>query len=293
MEKLRILRDHWNGAPLPDLGRDRHGGDWHTTWRNLVRTDGVAGFTGLLAARIADPKTEFDRDVAEIGLTAARQFVIAKVERSAPPSIPPSLIPGIMELFENAASAALQWTMDDGEVPTLDLVRGGAGAFPTEFLRPNTRALCLFCCLFFGKADVIRVHDAGASRATLVDIDGPRLAEMRLLYPASWAYVTADYADFLRDAVGRGERYDVVTADTWHHFGRAIAWGHLSDIIGMCDGIFIVNYFSDMFEELNCAPDDLAALSAAVSSRTGVAVQFLHTMRRTDAVYWAVMRAAR
>jgi hypothetical protein len=46
----------------------------------------------------------------------------------------------------------------------------------------------------------------------------------------------------------------------------------------------------EMFSELNVQPDDLDALSPAVTERTGVDIVFTQTMQRTIPVYWAVMQ---
>jgi hypothetical protein len=244
-DKLALLRRHWAGEPL-DLGKDEFGRDLLTKWDAAVRQDAMRRFRATVSPAEAAAHSE-----------------------------PP----------ETFCLDALRWTGDDGEVPGLDDLRLAAGPFPTEYLRPGTTALCLFSARFYGRSDVIRVHDAGITQATLVDLDAKRLEEMRTIYPATWDYVAADCREFLRKDTGR---YDVVIADPWQTMAAEVAWDWLPKIMSMTTA-FIVNYIDEMLATLGVASDDLDRLSEVVCERTGVPVRFQKMMQRTKPVWWAVI----
>jgi hypothetical protein len=70
----------------------------------------------------------------------------------------------------------------------------------------------------------------------------------------------------------------------------------LSEIARLCapSFTFIVNCWPDTLAELGGNAEDLAALSCALSSRTGLATQFRQMMRRgqESSVYWAVIEVS-
>ena len=184
----------------------------------------------------------------------------------------------------------LRWTEDDGEIPSIGALRERAGHFPTKFLQPGMTVLCLFCARFFGRSDVIHVHDAGAAHATLVDTDSQRLEEMRLIYPSHWSYIADDYAAYLDRAAAIAEKFDVVIADPWAAGPMAsdVAWNWLMQIMSM-SALFITGYYTPMFEELGIEPDDLASLSKTLSDQTGRACSVLQVTTRNPAAYWVVI----
>jgi hypothetical protein len=207
------------------------------------------------------------------------------------PDASPTDIDTILAAFQQAALRCLTWTHDDGEIPTLDILRAQSAPFPAEYLKPNTTALSLFSARFYGRSDVIRLYDAGAAHVTLVDLDATTLDEMKAIYPKHWSYIAGDYAAFLAQAIAEGRRYDIIIADQWEAMGAEVAWDQLPRIMSMCDGIFIVDYWPRMFEALALPPDDLDALSHAVTLKTGVAIRMRAMLRRTqhNPVWWAVM----
>lgn len=85
----------------------------------------------------------------------------------------------------------------------------GRVSFPTDALRGQETALCLFAAAFGGLNDAQFLRDAGL-RATCVDIDRAKLWDMEFNYPTSWEFFPADVFEFCE----RTDRtWDVVTVD--------------------------------------------------------------------------------
>jgi len=196
----------------------------------------------------------------------------------------------IQQVFKAGAIEYLRWTEDAGEIPSIHELRCHAAAFPIEAVQGQRKALCLFCALFLGRSDVIHVYDASPEHVTLVDRLSDPLEEMKLIYPSSWEYVCSDYSEALRMATTRQLSYDLVVADQPEPIAKEVAWDCLPMIMNLCTDSFITNYFVEMFTDLGVACDDLSGLSQAVTLRTGVEVVFTQTMKRSDAVYWVVIR---
>lgn len=99
-------------------------------------------------------------------------------------------------------------------VPNLTLVRSEADTalYPSDALDGLTTAFMGFCAAFLGRQDCVPVADAGLD-AVCVDIDEPRLDEMRPLYPAGWQFVHADVFNYAAMRYAQGARWDVVSLD--------------------------------------------------------------------------------
>ncbi len=69
-----------------------------------------------------------------------------------------------------------------------------------------------------------------------------------------------------------------------------VALDALMPMMELCTDTLIVNFLTEMCDDLNVAPDDLQALSQAVGHRCGVAVSFVELLPRGPDLYWAVMR---
>jgi transposase-like protein len=317
-DKWEILRRSWeDGAAITDLGHDQWGRNLLDKWRRAASAGGRRGCVEYIQEKLrrsaampqkASPApsddsaaigAEIERAVAEIGAGALQSAV-----RDFASSISDSGVAGefrgqlsgrlaarLHEVFQRSALDALRWTEDDGEIPTLDIVRAHAGPFPVGAIRRRSNALCLFSCRFYGRSDVIRVHDGCIDDVTLVDNDPAGLDGMKAIYPAHWRYIVSDYTQFLASAAQLGSSYELVVADQWMNMCREVAWQHLADIMRICTGILITNYTRDMFEELGIQPDDLAALSRAVSDKTGEPVEFIEAMPRNPPVYWVVLQS--
>jgi len=196
----------------------------------------------------------------------------------------------LRQVFKQGALEALQWTEDDGEVPSLPILRYWSSVFPAAALRHKSNVLCVFCCRFYGRADVVHVHDAGPAAVTLVDSDARAMRDMKLIYPPHWNYVASDYQEFLSEAARSGRSYDVVVTDPWLTMAKEVAWDSLPMFMEICADTFITNYSTEMFDELNVPPDDLEGLRRVVGRRTGVDAAVTQVLARNSAVSWVVMR---
>lgn len=96
----------------------------------------------------------------------------------------------------------------------LDAIYAEATPYPAHLLREGDTGLCLFAAAFLGTNDAVHMARSGM-RVTCVDTDGPRLAEMEGLYPKDWAFHVEDAWDWALDAYSRGDRWDVVSVDTF------------------------------------------------------------------------------
>ena len=96
---------------------------------------------------------------------------------------------------------------------TLDSIYVQAGVYPTDVLAGYESVLVLFGAAFLGVNDVIHLAAAGLADVTVVDLDAEKLDAMRVLYPRTWKFVSADAFDFVDRQCASGARYDVVTAD--------------------------------------------------------------------------------
>lgn len=94
---------------------------------------------------------------------------------------------------------------------TLAELRADSHPYPTACLVGCETALVLFAAWFQGRQDAAWIAEAGL-RATCVDVDEHKLAEMRPLYPRDWEFV---HADAFRYAPTTDRQWDVVTADPW------------------------------------------------------------------------------
>ena len=319
LDKWEILCRYWKDRDsAADIGTDMANRPLVPKWHRIATTSGLNFGNYYLASRIRGPRPaipgvsagaaaargepwleeEIARLAAALGpaeLRARYRGLALTVTGSgfeAPYSngMSPPLVSRLKQIFKQGALEGLQWTQDDGEVPTLPILRSWSSRFPVAALRQKSNVLCMFCCRFYGRADVIHIHDAGPDTVTLVDNDAARMTDMKLIYPPHWNYVIGDYKEFLAEAVRSDWKYDVIIADLWRSMAREVAWDFLPTIMSICSDTFIVNYFDDMFEELQVPPTDLVGLSQAVSERAGIKIAFTQIEPRQSPVYWALMR---
>jgi hypothetical protein len=205
--------------------------------------------------------------------------------------LPPLAANRLREVFKGGALKYLSWTLDVDEVPSIEDIQLKANIFPTDAIEAKKNVLCLFCALFYGRADVIHVYDAAPKTATLVDNLSEHLENMKLIYPLNWEFVSADYEVFLAEASQSPKTYDLIISDHSTEMARKVLWDYLPVIMNLCSDTLIGNYLRDMILELGVQPDDLAGLSRAVSRKTGVDVTFSQMLERGPnyGVYWAVM----
>jgi extradiol dioxygenase family protein len=97
---------------------------------------------------------------------------------------------------------------------TLEHVAQERRPYPTELLEGAETALCMFSAAFLGHNAEIHFAEAGI-KTTCVDIDGPRLDEMKQLYPDDWQFVLEDAWQFAERAASVDVKWDIVSVDTF------------------------------------------------------------------------------
>lgn len=98
--------------------------------------------------------------------------------------------------------------------PTLEHVAQEARPYPDHLLADCATGLALFAAAFVGHNDAIHFALAGM-RGTCVDVDDEGLDRMRAIYPEDWEFAFSDAWSFAKRAIGFGERWDVVSVDTF------------------------------------------------------------------------------
>lgn len=98
--------------------------------------------------------------------------------------------------------------------PTLEDVAVEARPYPTYLLENAQTGLCLFSAAFMGHNEAIHfaLEDV---QTTCVDIDQEKLHNMAALYPDNWDFLCDDAWKFAEAAYALGERWDVVSVDTF------------------------------------------------------------------------------
>jgi hypothetical protein len=315
-DKWEIVCRYWaDRAAPPDPGLDKLKRPRLPRWDHIAASRGTAACLDYLriktrsleAAGAADNPVDggeavINREVAALAREIGHQEIQRRVIRLAEAipangflapfeeGLPARLVDRMREVFKAGALHALRWTEDVDELPTLEILREQAPPYPVDAISGCRNVLSLFSAWFYGRSDVIRIHDSCPEHVTLVDINEPLLQDMQLIYPAHWTYVRADYRDFLRQAEAEGRSYDLIVCDPFTDLVKPVAWDFLPIIMQLCSGTFITNYFAEMFSELGMEHDDLDGLSRAVKQRTGVDVAFVQALVRNSAVSWMVMR---
>lgn len=99
--------------------------------------------------------------------------------------------------------------------PTLEDVAMEARPYPADRLHGCETGLVLFAAAFLGHNDAIHFAEAGL-KTTCIDVDGPRLSEMRALYPDDWEFVERDAWEYAEECRLTGlYQWDAVSADTF------------------------------------------------------------------------------
>ena len=314
-DKLTILNRHWaDPGAVGDIGADKFGRPrlphWHAIAAaagrracadyirakiNTLRAGG-GGDTEATGERISHEIAQLIGQIGDLALQArvdevAQTITTAGFDAAVGDGLPQALVERLRQVFQAGALSALRWTEELGEVPTIEIIREQAPAdFPHRAVRGCREVLCLFSAWFYGRSDVIHVHAAGPDQVTLVDLHGPSLADMKLIYPAHWRYVCADFRDFLGQAETEGGFYDLIVSDPFRGVETAVAWELLPNIMRLCSSTFITNYFIEMFLELGVAADDVEGLTRAIRQRTGVDIVVTEIVPRNADVSWVVMR---
>lgn len=261
-------------------------------FRANAATDGA---TGAAECAISQEMALLWKEFGNGGLAAmTRQFAEAITLRGLANAggdrFSPELSARLKEVFKRAALDRLQWTEEAGEIPTIDILRAQRStAFPSEMIRGKRNALCVFCARFYGRDDVIHVHDVCPDHVTLVDDDAQSMADMKLIYPGDWSFVTDDYRRFFQRAAEVGAKFDLIICDEWPSMAKEVAWDCLPTIMSICSDMLIINYTTEMLDELNVSAHELRRLSTAVSQRTGIDVAFSKMSPLGANACWAVI----
>jgi hypothetical protein len=313
-DKWEILCRYWqDNRAVPDPGVDKFDRPLLPGWERIARARGSAACFDYLRAKVDSLRSsspddavgdgrDIDREISrllqQIGYDElqararhlAKTIALPGFHAADGNGLPARLDDRLRDVFKEGALQGLRWTEDAGEIPTIEIVRAQAPRFPVAAIQRKKRVLCVFCAWFYGRSDIIHVHDACPEHVTLVDLHAPSLEDIQLIYPRSWSYVCADYKEFFLGAEAAGQTFDLVVCDPFKGPARAVAWELLPTIMRLCSDTYVTNYFTEMFDELGAKPDDLVGLSRAVKQRTGVDVEFVETMERNSTVHWAVMR---
>lgn len=316
-DKWDILQRYWqDGAVVPDPGVNKFEQPCLPVWHDLAcrsasracldylraKADGIDKGAADASAAAGSVHEEVARLLHGADYADLQDRVLAfaaGISRCNPAicgdgELPAELTRRLRDVFEAAAVQALRWTHEVGEIPTLEILREQtSNSFPTQAVRNCKRVLSIFCANFYGRSDVIHIHDAAPEHVTLVDLDLPSLEDMRLIYPAHWTYINQDYETFLHNAAADGLSFDLVVCDPYRGHGKTVAWQLLPTVMRLCSDVFITNYFGEMFEELAVGPEDVGRLSRAVRGHTGVNIEILNVIHRAADVYWVVMRMRR
>jgi hypothetical protein len=249
-DKWEIVCRNWrdpSAAHDPCVGR--YGAAVLTEWGSAARIGGERALREYLRLRAIAPEASGDFCGAEVSrfsrgsVDRVDEIAIELVSRIKNQGYEeasvgdPVFSDRLREVFKAGALERLRWTEDAEEIPSLTELRAQANIFPTNAVRHKRRALCIFSALFFGRADVIHVHDAQPDAATLVDADD-RVHEMRLIYPADWRFIQSHYEDFLREATTHKESYDLIVCDEPEFLARKVVWDYLPTIMSMCSDTF-------------------------------------------------------
>ena len=315
-DKWELLCRHWQDrGSVPDPGVDKFGRPrlvrWETAavesataavfdyirFRATGSTSGPEGGEGAVAdqSSIRQETAALWREFGNGGLGAmTRQFAEAIASDGFPNAgsdrFSRELIVRLKEVFKRAALDRLQWTEEPGEIPTVDILRmQRSTAFPAEAIHGKRNALCVFCARFYGKDDVIHVHDVNPDHVTLVDDDAQSIEDMKLIYPEDWSFVVDDYRRYLQRALEVGAKFDLIVCDEWPAMAKEVAWECLPLIMNLCSDMLIINYTAEMFDELNVSMHELRRLSTAVSKKTGVEVAFSKMSPLGANACWAVI----
>lgn len=199
--------------------------------------------------------------------------------------------------FMRAGKAALRYTGDPGEVPSLrDIQQTAQKAFPTRILNGCRSAASFFVAQFYGKNDVIHIYNAGIAQVTLVDLDVEKLGVMRDIYPDDWEVLCEDaFAAARRFREGQ-RTFDVVTCDAYSGGdAETVAWTGYPLWESLAGKYLLLMYSASMLEQLHAAPEP-ASVAEALNRRLDRVVRVVDLIKRSShagGIYWCVIDTSR
>lgn len=98
--------------------------------------------------------------------------------------------------------------------PPLDRISKAARPYPAWLLPHGGTGLILFAAAYLGHNDAIHFARNDMT-CTCVDTNEERLDEMADVYPTDWDFVVADAWEYAQQAAAEGQRWDVVSVDTF------------------------------------------------------------------------------
>lgn len=309
-DKLEILSRFWatGDSGLPQEDRiDWHGRDTLANWQGWGLQAGRRAFQAYIrqfdAGSGREAQSGFERLVQEnhpIARNLADMLVTALPgggldQIPALSGLPADVVAEAAGVFRAGMLDGLLYTNDAGEIPGIRLLNAIAGPFPVSHLADNTSALCLFTHSYFGSQDVIHVYNAAVPQVTLVDIDAPRTAAMRLIYPPHWSYAVADFREFIEQSLGDGTKYDLVTADPDLSLVEEVTDDGLGRFAALTRRILCLGYTGEGLTRDGFDDGGIDGMSEVISKRIGskiTVVEIMHRntlVKRNLKVYWAVL----
>jgi hypothetical protein len=283
-EKFAKVCALWEGGRESDE-QDRLRRPLLKKWESYARAHGRIAVTEYARARLASTD---ERGVLSVLAEFCRGGMTQPVTNWP---LPQATVARLREVFRKGALQALRYTEDDGEIPTLEILRTRSLSYPVNFLKGKTSALAIFVTYFLGRNDVLHILDQNINRVTLVDKDAVGLDMMKRIYPVEWSYVTQDYQDYLDGAVERGERYDIVACDQPLFLAEDVAWGNIHKIMTLCNSFFISNYTGEMLSKIGFGNADLPTMSDRLSEQLGIKlkIEALYPRLEGRAHHWVVV----
>ena len=312
IDKWDLLCRSWADPAAMDLGLNRHGRPVLPDWRYLTfraadnyvkdyirrKCEALSDAAGNEVIEHSETNRELLALLKEIGFSElwARALRLVDDIRARGPALavaddlPQRVADRVKEVYKLGALLALRWTEDVGEIPDIEVLRWNARDFPRRAIKGKQNVLSMFCAREYGVIDVIHIHDLCQDEVTLVDFDPNCLNVLRMIYSRDWNYVEADYKEFIREAAERGLIYDLIVADPWRAMAPEVGFDMFATIMARCSDTIVIHYVKEMFDELAVAPEDLDALSAAITQRTGVDIVVTERMERGTENCWLVIR---
>jgi hypothetical protein len=287
-QKLARVLALWAGsrdADTPDAEQDRLRRPLVKKWEGYARAHGRAAAFDYARAQMADlDRNEVNRAVASF-CTGGLSQPLTDIRLSA------IAVTRLRDAFTNGALAALEYTEDDGEVPTLDMLRARSLSYPTEYLQGKSSALAIFVTYFLGRNDVLHILDHGIPRVTLVDRDADGLELMKLIYPQHWTFRAEDYEAYLDTALKAADEYDVVSCDPSLYMAEQVAWTNFGKFSKIFRKVFISNYTGEMLSKIGFGECDLAEMSVRLSELVGQTVMIggIYPRIPGQAHHWVVL----
>jgi hypothetical protein len=182
---------------------------------------------------------------------------------------------------------------------SLETVRNdrSVGTFPPDLIAlisEYTTAICFFCAAFYGRNDVIFLHDGGIRSISLVDVEKEKLEVMTSIYPTVTESFCEDAFEVAKRLRASGRRFDVVVTDPFTNLCSRTLVESFDDFEALTEKIWLCAVNGIELEELGLekTPEALQAWLTS-QGRTRLRVERLHLRNSglSGGFYWLVLRA--